>query len=226
MPNESSSIGTYQIAVIMFKNQYQGIGFTMVDVKNASLNLNLTLPSNITAGIPFLANISSSLSGTATLRVFSPTATSLIYENTSISLSGTPAAASINLTISNPGVYVFNAFVTGIGATTTVMSVSPPTSGTIPAVWTGTSTTANATTFTTSQDAYLMSNIANSTATILTVDTATNMTISVSLQLTLNTSSTYYGVFGNSNLVSGRKYFVRLDTGTSTGLSNTMFTVS
>jgi len=58
------------------------------------------------------------------------------------------------------------------------------------------------------------------------VESTTNTTISVSIPLTLNSSNTYYGVFGSSNLVSGRKYFVRLDTGTATGLSNVMFTVS
>jgi hypothetical protein len=225
--NESSSIGTYPIVVVMFLNQYQGIGFTLIDVKNSSQSLNLTLPSTITANTPFLANISSSLSGTATLRVFSPTATSVVYENTSINLAaaGTPNA-TVNLTITNPGIYVFNVFVSGIGTTTQIASISPPTSGTIPELWTGTSTSANATVFTTSQNVYVMSNVANSTASILTVDLTTNMTKSVSLQLTLNSSSTYYGVFSNSNLVSNRTYFVRLDTGTATGISNKMFTVS
>jgi len=227
MSNESGSIGTYPMAIIAFVNQSQGVGFTMVDVKNASQSLNLSLPSTISAGSYFLANISSSLNGTATLRIFSPTASNVVYENTSITLStsGTPNAA-VNLTMSNPGVYVFNAFVSGIGTTTQIVTVSAPLSGTIPAVWTGTASTNSTSTFTTSDTVYVRSNIANATATILTVDTTTNTTISASLPLTLNSSTTYYGALGSSNLASGRKYFVRLDTSTSTGIINTMFMVS
>jgi hypothetical protein len=227
MSNESGSIGTYPMAIVAFVNQSQGVGFTMIDVKNASQSLNLSLPSTISAGSYFLANISSSLNGTATLRIFSPTASNVVYENTSISLStsGTPNA-TVNMTISNPGVYVFNAFVSGIGTTTQIVTVSAPLSGTIPAVWTGTASTNSTSTFTTSDTVYVRSNIANATATILTVDTTTNTTISASLPLTLNSSTTYYGTLGSSNLASGRKYFVRLDTSTSTGIVNTMFMVS
>jgi hypothetical protein len=225
--NESGSIGTYPMAIVAFVNQSQGVGFTMVDVKNASQSLNLSLPSTISAGSYFLANISSSLNGTATIRIFSPTASNVVYENTSISLStsGTPNA-TVNLTISNPGVYVFNAFVSGIGTTTQIVTVSAPLSGTIPAVWTGTSLSSNATAFSTSNNVYVMSNVANSTATILTMEQYTNTTIANSLPLTLNSGGAYYGIFNSTNLVSGRKYFVRLDTSTSTGTKNTMFTVS
>lgn len=227
MSNESGSIGTYPMAIIAFVNQSQGIGFTMVDVKNTSQSLNLSLPSTISAGSYFLANISSSLNGTATLRIFSPTASNVVYENTSISLStsGTPNA-TINLSISNPGVYVFNAFVSGIGTTTQIVTVSAPLSGTIPAVWTGTSLSSNSTAFSTSNNVYVMSNLANSTATILTMEESTNTTISSSLPLTLSSGSTYYGIFNSTSLASGRKYFVRLDTSTSTGIVNTMFMVS
>jgi len=226
IPNEADAVGTYPIGVVMFVNQYQGIGFALVDVRNSSLSLNLSLPSTITASSYFLANLSASTGSVATLRVFSPAAASLIYENTSVSLSGTPASASLNLTINNPGVYVFNGFVSGIGGVTQIVSVAPPSSGTIPAIWTGTSTSANATAFTTSQNVYISSNIANSTATVLTVDTTTNTTITYSLPLTLNMTNTYYGIFSSSNLVSGRTYFVRLDTSASSSLATTMFSVS
>ena len=227
MPNESSAVGTYPIAVIAYLNQSQGIGFAMINVKNQSLTLNLTLPSTIRAGEPFLANISSSLNGTATLRIFSPTASSLLYENTSINLSteGIPNA-SVNLTISNPGVYVFNVFVSGIGSTTSIITVLSPLTGTIPSMWTGTSLTSNASTFTTSNDVYIMSNVANATATILSIDESTGTTITASVSLSTVSSGIYYGVYNQTNLVSGRKYFVRLDTTTSTGIANTMFTVS
>jgi len=227
MPNESSSIGTYPMAIVAFVNQSQGVEFTMVDFKNTSQSLNLSLPSTMSAGSYFLANISSSLNGTATLRIFSPTASNVVYENTSISLStgGTPNA-TVNLTITNPGVYVFNAFVSGIGTTTQIVTVSAPLFGTIPAVWTGIGLSSNATAFSTSNNVYVMSNVANSTATILTMEESTNTTITNSLPLTLNSGSTYYGIFNSTNLASGRKYFVRLDTSTSTGIINTMFTVS
>ncbi|MBI5698513.1 MAG: hypothetical protein HZC29_08580 [Thaumarchaeota archaeon] len=226
VPNESSSVGTYPIAVIMFLNQSQGIGFAMVDVRNASRSLNLTLPSTITAGTSFFANISASTGTTASLRVFSPAAASTVYENRSVSLSGTPASANVSLTVSNPGIYVFNAFVSGIGATTSIIYVSPSTTGAAQAVWTGTSASVNATTFTTSQDVYIISNTANATATILTLDTTTNSTLSYSLPLTLTSSSNYYGTFSSNNLVSGRAYFVRLDASSATGVATTMFSVS
>lgn len=223
--NESNSVGTYPIGILMFVNQNQGVGFTMVNVKNASQSLNLTLPSTITAGTAFLVNISASTGSTAELRIFSPAAQNMTYENTSIALSGTPKTANVSITINNPGIYIFNTFVSGIGTTTTVMSVSASTSAT-QSVWTGTSTSANATTFSTSQSVYVLSNVANSTAAILTVDTTTNTTISYSLPLTLSSGSNYYGVFANSNLVSGRSYFVRLDTQSSTGMASAMFSVS
>ena len=222
LPNESSAVGTYPIGVAMAVNQTQGFGFVLVDVRNSSLTLNLTLPSSITAGVPFFANLSASSGSTATLRIFAPGAQSLIYENTSVSLSGTPPSASLNMTISSPGIYVFQGFASGIGGVTQIVSVLPPTSGTIPAVWTGTSTSTNATSFGTTQSVYVMSNVANATATILTVD-STNTTVAYSLPLTLNTTSTYYGIFDSSNLVGGRKYFVRLDTSTSSSLATTMF---
>lgn len=226
VPNESSAVGTYSIGVVMFVNQSQGLGFTLVDVRNASRSLNLTLPSIIRAGTPFLANMSASTGATAELRVFSPAAEQSVYENSSITLSGTPANASINITINNAGVYVFNTFVSGIGTTTKIMFVSPSSTGAVQSVWTGTDTSTNSTTFTTSQSVYILSNVANSTASILTLDTSTNSTTSYSVPLTLNVSSTYYGIFSSSNLVSGRPYFVRLDTSAATGVASTMFGVS
>jgi len=226
VPNESSAVGTYPVGVVMFVNGSQGIGFTMVDIRDASQSLNLTLPTTITAGTSFLANVSASSGTTATLRIFSPAASSLVYENNSITLSGTPKMANVSVTISNPGVYVFNTFVNGIGAATNVVFINSTSSGAGPAVWTGTSTSANATTFTTSQSVYIMSNTANSTATVLTYDNSTNSTVSYSIQLTLTTGSNYYGTVSSSSLVSGRAYFVRLDSSASTGLVSTMFSVS
>jgi len=226
IPNDANAVGTYPVGVIIFRNQSQGLGFTMVDVRNSSESLNLTLPSAITAGTSFVANISSSSNGTASLIAFSPAAKSLIYENTSVYLNGSgPYTANVTVTISNPGLYVFNLFFGGIGTTTQIIVVTS-TTGTTPAVWAGTSTSANATSFTTSQDVYILSNTANSTAQVLTYDTSTNTTLSYSLPLTLTSGSRYYGVLNSTNLVSGRSYFVRLDTSSTTGLVTSMFVVS
>ncbi|MFH0929163.1 MAG: Ig-like domain-containing protein [Candidatus Aenigmatarchaeota archaeon] len=225
IPNEANAIGTYPIAVNMFVNQSQGFGFVMVDVKNASQSLNMTMPNSIDAGTYFLVNISSSLNGTATMRTFSPTASSLMYENTSISLStGSLPNATINMSITDPGVYVFNVFVSGIGMTTQVVTVLPPTSGTIPALWTGSALTTNATTFDATDNVYILCNIPNAIASVLTLDENTTITMQVPLSLT--TGSNYYSILNSTVLVSGRKYFVRLDTNTSTGVYNTMFTVN
>ncbi|MFH1473808.1 MAG: hypothetical protein ABIE55_02840 [Candidatus Aenigmatarchaeota archaeon] len=225
IPNEISAIGTYPIAVDMFVNQSHGFGFVMVNVKNASQSLNMTMPDSIDAGTYFLVNISSSLNGTVTLRAFSPAASSLVYENTSIALSsGSLPNATINMSITDPGVYVFNAFVSGIGMTTQVVTVSPPTSGTVPAIWTGSALATNATTFDATSSVYILCNIPNAIASVLTLDENTTITMQVPLSLT--TGSNYYSILNSTALVSGRKYFVRLDTNTSTGVYNTMFTVN
>jgi hypothetical protein len=223
IPNESGAVGSYPLAVVVFVNQSMGVGFSMINVKNSSLGLNLTLPTTITAGTSFLANISASAGTTAELRIFSPAAESVVYENTSIALSGTPKTASVNVTINTQGVYVFNVFISGIGVQTTIVSVSQS-SGAAQIVWTGTSTTQNATTFTTSQSVYIMTNTANATAKVLSADNSSTTTVSVPLSST--TGSTYYGALDSSNLVSGRTYFVRLDTSTSSGVTTTMFRVS
>ena len=223
VPNEASAVGSYPIGIVMFMNQSQGFGFALVDVKNASKSLNLTLPASITAGTNFTVNITASSGTNATLRIFSPAAAQLIYDNSSIDISA--GSAAFNVSINSPGVYVFNAFVNGIGSTTAIMSVSAPTSGTIPLIWTGTSITTNASAFTTSQDVYILSNTANSTATVLSLDSSTNVTTSLSIPLSPS-GDIYYGIMSSSNLVSGRAYFVRLDTSTSSGAATSMFSVS
>lgn len=224
VPNEASAVGTYPMRVSVQVNSSRAEGFLIVDVINQSLTLGLDVP-NVTAGSPFIFNISSSVNGSATVKVFSPSASSMIYDNNSVPLStlATPNA-TINLTISQPGVYVIGTFVNGIGTSTKIITVAPPTSGAVGEVWTGTSVSANATTFTTSQDVYILSNIANATATVLTLNTTTNSTIKSSVPLSLTTGSNYYGVF--SGLASGNKYFVRLDTATASGIAKTLFTVS
>ncbi|MBI5697492.1 MAG: hypothetical protein HZC29_03135, partial [Thaumarchaeota archaeon] len=118
IPNETTALGSYPIAVVMFMNNSQGTGFTLIDVRNGSQSLNITLPSTITAGTAFSVNISSLSGAAATLRIFSPSAQQVVYENTSITVTGGSILVPVN--ISNPGVYVFNAFVTGVGATTKV----------------------------------------------------------------------------------------------------------
>lgn len=224
VPNESSAVGTYPMRVSVQVNSSRAEGFLIVDVISQSLTLGLDVP-NVTAGTSFIFNVSSSVNGSAVVKVFSPSASSMIYDNNSVPLStlGTPNA-TINLTINQPGVYVIGTFVNGIGTSTKIITVAPPTFGAVGEVWTGTSVSANATTFTTSQDVYILSNIANATATVLTLNTTTNSTIKSSVPLSLVTGSNYYGVF--SGLASGSKYFVRLDTATASGISKTLFTVS
>ena len=223
IPDESDVVGSYPIKVVMLVNQSRGTGGTMIDVKNSSAVINLSLPQTITASVPFIANVSSSVSGTATLIAFSPDADSLAYENTSIQLTGGNAAELNITTINTPGVYVFKLFVSGAGGVTEIRKVSP--SGTVPAVWTGTSVSANSTSFTTSQDVYVITNTANTTATVITVDESTNTTIKLSILLNQQSGSSYYGVIPASSLSQGT-YFVRLDTSTASAVATSIFTVS
>jgi hypothetical protein len=222
IPNESSAVGSYPIGVVMFSNQSQGLGFMLIEVRNTSESLNLTLPSTITAGTTFLVNISASAGARAELRIFSPAAERMVYENTSITLSGPIPNASVSVTINDPGVYVFNTFVSGIGGETKIAYVAQPTTGGIQ-VWTATST-GNTTSFTTSDDVYIISNSGNTTANVLTV--RDGVTTSISLPLTLNTTSTYYAILNHTNLAPGNVYFVRLDKPSAAGVASTMFIVS
>jgi hypothetical protein len=223
IPSESSAVGSYPIGVVMFVNQSQGVGFKLIEVRNATQSLNLTLPSDITAGSYFLVVINASTGTSAALRIFSPAVERVVYENTSVTLSGSPPSASINMTITNPGVYVFNTFVPGIGGESKIFYVAQPTTGATQ-VWTGSSTSVSATRFTTAQDVYLISNLGNTTANVLTV--SNGVTTSISLPLTLNTTSTYYAVLNHTNLVSGNVYFIRLDTANAAGVATAMFSVS
>jgi len=225
IPNEVGAVGSYPISVTAFLNSSQGSGFRIIDVRNSSTSLNMTLPTSITAGVAFTVNLSASTGSTASLVVFSPSATSLVYQNTSITLSGSPATASVTVNLTSPGFYIFNSFVSGIGAVSNSSFVTASSSSTAPSLWTGTSTSANATSFATTSDVYLLSNTVNATATVLTLD-SNNGTLSLSVPLNLQTGSTSYGVFNNTNLVSGRTYFVRLDTSSATDLTHTIFKVA
>ncbi len=222
IPNETSAVGEYPIGVTMFVNKSQGSGFTLVSVKNSSAALNLTIPS-ITAGTAFLANITSSVSGTGSLTVFSPDAESLAYSNTSIVLTA-DSVMPVNVTLNNPGVYVFRAFLAGVGAEIKIANVLPS-SGSTPIVWTGTSLSANATSFTSSQDVYIQSNTANATIKLLTFNNTSNTTTSFSVPLNQNSGALYYGVFNSTSSISG-EYFVRLDTSSSTAIATNIFTVT
>lgn len=228
--NDSSAVGTYPIGVVMYINQSRGFGSAVIEVRNTTVGsdpLNMTLPGTINATVAFLVNISSQINGTATLRIYSPSASAVVYENTSVALStgGTPNA-SVNVTIALPGNYVFTTTVAGLGTVSKGAFVSPSSSGTRPTIWTGTSTSANATTFTTAQDVYVLTNMGNATSTIFTFDNSTNTTTTYSVPLSVTTGSNFYGIFNRTNLISGRKYFLRLDVQNATGLDKTMIRVT
>lgn len=223
IPNEPSAVGSYPLGVLMFVNQSQGTGFKVVEVRNSSESLNITLPSTITAGEPFLVAINASTGTSSVLRIFSPASEGVVYDNTSISMSGPAPNASVNITINNPGVYVFNSFVSGIGGATKIMFVDQPATGATQ-LWTGTSTSENSTSFSTSEDVYIFSNSGNTSVNVLTV--VDNATTSASLPLTLTSGSNYYSVLNHTNLISGNTYFIRLDTNTASGVATTMFSVS
>ncbi|MBI1978671.1 MAG: hypothetical protein HYS62_01255 [Candidatus Aenigmarchaeota archaeon] len=221
IPNDQSAVGTYGVGVEFTYNGSKGFDFTLISVVNASERVTVSVPSSITAGQAFNVTINSSATSTGHLSVFSPVATSTIYDNSSISMTG-GTAQNITLNITDTGVYVFNFRVSGIGANSTIATIIGVASGaTLPAVWTGSGLSTNSTSFSSGGTVYLLSNVANSTARIMTV--SGNTTTTVSLPLTQNTSTTYYTTFTPSATGS---YYVRLDKSTASGIATSMFTVS
>ena len=66
----------------------------------------------------------------------------------------------------------------------------------------------------------------NATAVVLRYDAAENSTLKMAVPLSLITGTNYYGIYPSSEMVSGQKYFVRLDTNSTAGIASTVFTVS
>lgn len=225
IPNETDALGVYPLGVVVFSNTSQGFGFALVDVVNTSETLELSLPSSITAGMPFFANITASTGSYAELRIFSPAAREIVYENTSVPLQAkeSGANASVSITLPLPGVYVFAVYVEGIGERTKIVHVSQS-SGAAPAIWTGKSPAQNATSFSSGENVYVISNTANSTAVVITRNPQTNATVSFSIPLNRKQGSVYYGVIAPSALSAG-EYFVRLDTPEASGVATTIFRV-
>jgi len=230
VPNEKEAVGSYPIGVVIFSGSSQGNGFALVDVVNSTKQLNVSLPANMTANSTFNISINASEGTTAKVVVFSPSASSLVYENTSVVLSG--GGANISVATTYPGTYIVDVFIDGVGSKKQVITVLPPAEGfgNAPQLWTHTSavsaSSTNTTTFTTSNDVYIMSNIANSTATIMRVTSDSDTTVSTSIPLNQNISSTYYAVIDNTELTASTAYFVRLDTEGASGVTNTMFKVA
>jgi len=220
IPNESAAIGTYGVGAEFTYNGSKGFAFTLLSIRNASATVNLDIPSNITAGTAFNATIKSPLTATGALTVFSPAATSVVYDNTSITMTG-GTAQNISLTLSDTGVYVFLFRVEGVGDNSTVSTIKNVTSGAVPAVWTGSSLTANSTSFSSGSTVFILSNVANSTATVLTI--SGNVTVTTSLPLTQTSGSNFYTTLTPS---STGTYYVRLDKSTASAMANSMFVVT
>ncbi|VVB61706.1 Uncharacterised protein [uncultured archaeon] len=230
IPNERKAVGRYPIGVAIFSGSSQGFGFTLVDVVNGTQDtINITTAANITANTTTTVNISVASAVTGKVAVYSPAASSLVYSNDSVDFSS--GSANLSVALDYPGVYVINVFIDNVGSKTKIISVQPPVSGggTIPQLWThtsaSTSSSTNTTVFTTSNNVYIMSNIPNATATVMRVNSATNGTVSASLPLKLSSGSTYYAVFGSTELTGSSAYFIRLDTDKASGIAKAMFTV-
>ena len=230
IPDKPDVVGTYPMGIVIFSNRSQGIGFAMVDVVNTSRQINISVPASMVAGTEFSVDINSSIGTQADVAVFSPAASRVVYSNDNLALSGIPPSASIRLNLTYPGVYVIDVYVEGVGSKKKIITVSPPTTGAAPKIWTytalSTDSATNTTAFTTSQDVYIMSNIGNTTATVMVKSTTTNTTKTISLPLNLVSGGVYYNVLSNSELVSGQPYFIRLDTNEASGIAATMFKVS
>ena len=222
VPSDSSAVGTYPLRAEVTSGQNNGAGGSIVRVVSTQGGLNISVPSQINAGQAFNVSILTSLNGTGSLTIFSPAINNVTYQNNAVSLiNATWSNVTINL--SQPGVYILRAQQNNVGTFDKAINVIGSGSN-APRVWTGTSLSANTTSFTTSQNVYLESNTANATARVFMND-ALGDTISYSVKLNQMNSRTYYGVLSSSLTITGDA-FVRLDTNKASGVANSLIKIS
>ena len=226
IPTDTSAIGTYTVVALISVNSVVGSDSIMISVQNASAPVNITLPGLMNASQRFFVNIS--LGGvtsqqTASLRVFSPSASNVTLVNSSINFTGGSVLVPVN--ISTPGKYVFFAEVTNFGTAYALGNIVAASGAQAYNVWTTNSTSsgANDTSFSLGETVYVWSNSQNTTAFVMTQNTTTNSTYSISLPVVGSSGAYYYTTY--SPTITGT-YFVRLDTSTASGVAVGMFKVT
>jgi len=210
VPTDGEVTGTRSVSVTISKGRASDTASTLIDVRNASESANLSVAGPVTAGQSTTVTVNGTVDATATLTAFSPAADAVAY-NGSVSVSSS-GDTTTSITIGSPGTYVVKLSVPGVGTLSEVIDVQP--SGTEPRVWTGTGLDANATTFSTGDSIYVMTNEPGMTATLVSGNTT------YVVPLDSQDGSTYYGVLSTSPATG--TYLVRLDSETATNLNSTI----
>jgi len=187
---------------------------TLIDVRDTTESANLSITEPVIAGQSTDVTVNGTVDATAVLTAYSPGAGSVAY-NDSVSVSSN-SDTTTQMTIDSPGTHVVRLSVPGVGDLTEVVTVESSSGS--PAVWAGTSTSQNATTFNGTEDISLMTNESGMTATVV----SQNSTYTVDLDQ--QSGDTYYGVL-SADRADG-VYLVRLDSESATGVEDTIIEVS
>lgn len=214
LPDDSRLIGSRSLSVTASKNKASDTTATLIDIESDTETANLSVSRPVTAGESTTVTVTGSLDTTGVLTAFSPNAGSVAH-NSSVSVSSTSETTK-SITIDTPGTYVVKLSVPTVGTITRVVDVEPASSA--PAVWTGTSVSGNATSFSTGEDIYIKTNKPGMTATLVSPDTT------YTVALNEQSGDTHYGVLSKSRASS--VYMVRLDSGTATNVDNTIIEVN
>lgn len=214
LPDDGSITGTRSISVTVQQDRASDSGSTLIAVRDSSESANLSIAQPVTAGQATDVTVNGTVDTTAVLTAYSPGAGTVAF-NDSVSVSSS-GDTTTQMTIDSPGTYVVRLSVPGVGALTEVTDVEAASGN--PAVWTGTSTSVNATQFNGTQDIYIQSNESGMSATVI----SQNATYTV--ELDEQSGGNYYGVLSANR--AGGVYLVRLDSDTATSVDDTIIEVS
>lgn len=214
LPDDPGIAGTRTVEAGVKNGSSVNFDATLVDVRNASENSSLTVPTGLTAGESFDVDANATVDTTATLRVFSPGSSSVAVERSVDITAG--VANTTSVTLDSPGTYVFELDVPGIGTETVVR----PVEGTAgdPTVSVGPDLSTNETTFSTTEDVYVRTGASNMTATVIGPEET--YTISLNRQQ----GGVHYGVLDVDRPAG--TYLVRLDGPDATDIDSQVIEVS
>lgn len=212
LPEDDAAVGTRTVEAFVRDGQSVAVDSTSVDVFNASENATLSVPETIVAdGSGFDITANATVSTNASLAVFSPGTSSVAYAD-EVALNDTR-----NVSLSNPGTYVFELTVPGVGTEVVVRNVGA--SSDDPEVSVGGDLTTNSTEFTTGENITIKTTTEGMTAEVFSPSG------SVTVPLNRNESGTYFGRLPSSE-TSPDPHLVRLDGPNSTDVDSVLIEVT
>jgi hypothetical protein len=211
LPEDDAVIGTRTVEAFVRNGSSAATASTSIDVFNASESATLSVPETIVAnGSDFTVGANATVDTNATLTVFSPGTASVAYQE-ELELN-----ESTSLSLSDPGTYVFELSVPGVGTEIAVRNVDSGPGD--PSVYVGPDTDTNATEFG-DQDIYIRTDGRNMTAEVFGQDE------SFTVRLNRDGGEGRYGVLPAEETSSG-PYLVRLDGPDSTDVDSVLIEVS